>query len=584
MTKRHAINCLVLLALSLGAYSNILHAPFVFDDYLNVVENPLVTDLGYFVDFDRAQADGVMPGFQRRHVGFLSYAINYRLHGYDVFGYHATNLAIHAINSLLVYAFILALFAAPGLRGTQLHNAPLAALAGAMIFALHPLQTQAVTYIAQRYASLAAMFYIGAMFCYVRHRLSVDIRSKWVYLTMALCLTALGMKTKENTFTIPFAVALLEWMFFERNDRKSWWRLAPFVAALLIIPYSLLGTDFRLSDVAQVTRLESQVPRGVYLMTQLNVVATYLRLLVLPVGQNLDYEYPLVTSMLDAKALTSVALHLSMLALSVYLFIRARRGSPVLMAVSFGILFFYLALCVESSLFPLGGVIFEHRMYLPMLGAAIIVSVLAGRSRAALYALIALALILGLATYSRNSVWANPITLWQDTVAKSPTKARAHYNLGQAYDAHGDVSNAAEHYLQAAALDASHIEARNNLGILYFKEGRYAEALQMLKEAVALGPQEPKALRSLGAAYIELGSAYADRQMVEEGAAKLSAAMQHSRPLAADYFYLGVASESLGRLEQALSQFHQALAIDPSHERALRAASALEEKLRHATK
>ncbi len=212
----------VLFLLSLLAtliYSNTFSSPFYFDDTPNIVENPQIKDLSNFLGFSGSRA-----------VGFLSFALNYHFNGLNVFGYHLVNLLIHITNGFLVYCLVLLLFKAsasdhgsqqlPTLN-SQLAAAPWIALVTALLFVSHPIQTQAVTYIVQRFASLVALFYLLTLVCYVKWRLaSPEARSRYLWYAGALLSTFLAMKTKENSFTLPFMILLVEAVFFRPFTRK----------------------------------------------------------------------------------------------------------------------------------------------------------------------------------------------------------------------------------------------------------------------------------------------------------------------------------------------------------------------------
>ena len=199
----------VLLLISLLAiliYSNTFSVPFLFDDTPNIVENPQIKDLSNFSDFSGS-----------RYVGFLSFSLNYRFGGLHVFGYHLVNLLIHIINGFLVYTLVLLLFRASSRLSPTTHDlspfnsAHWIAFATALLFVSHPIQTQAVTYIVQRFSSLATLFYLLTVVAYLRWRLaSPEGRRRYLWYGAALVSTVLAMKTKENSITLPLMLLLVE--------------------------------------------------------------------------------------------------------------------------------------------------------------------------------------------------------------------------------------------------------------------------------------------------------------------------------------------------------------------------------------
>jgi hypothetical protein len=410
--------------------------------------------------------------FSTRYVGFFTFALNYSAHGLNVWGYHAVNLLVHIINALLVYTLVRFLLRTPALRGTPISGeSPLVALLSALLFALHPLQTQAVTYIVQRLASLGALFYIAAVVLYLRYRLSGpgSGRRLW-YAGMFLCVM-LAMFTKEFSITLPVMLILVEIVFFDGPLRRRLLALVPVAVTLFVIPVTILAAAVTeagfVEGVARSTRLESQVSRLEYLYTQFNVVARYIRLLIAPYGQNLDYDQPVYRSFSQPEVFLPfifLAFLFCGARFMVYRGIR-KHGSPdpsVLLA-SFGALWFFIAISVESSVLPIKDVIFEHRVYLPSVGAMLALSVafftiLRRTSRAetklALAAGVSVVVVfLGIFTYARNNVWRSEISLWSDVVSKSPGKARGHHNLAVAYDRKGKYEKAVDSFDMAITLD-----------------------------------------------------------------------------------------------------------------------------------
>ncbi|MBI4412380.1 MAG: hypothetical protein HY541_07855, partial [Deltaproteobacteria bacterium] len=394
----------VLFLLSLAAllvYSNTFSVPFHYDDQLNIVDNPQVHSLADFTDF-----------LGSRSVGFLSFALNYAAGGLNVFGYHLVNLLIHVANGFLVYWLVVLLFQSvipakagiqslrPGMdsrfRGNDVFGrSGYVALTTALLFIVHPIQTQAVTYVVQRLASLMTLFYLLAVVCYLKWRLFGEttdqgpgtrdqklqvtglfkrslvtghrslVTGHWsrVWYVASLLSTLLAMKTKENSFTLPFMILLVEWVFFRPVRKKQWMALIPFLLTLLIVPFSM-GAAPGEEQFAQQTM---SLSRTDYLFTQFRVIVTYLRLLVLPINQNVDYGYPAYHSLFEPTVFASFLLLLSLFTPAVYLLFRPKSGTaPVqgnvqsstlnfelltlnfpLRLVSFGILWFFITLSIE---------------------------------------------------------------------------------------------------------------------------------------------------------------------------------------------------------------------------------------------
>ncbi|MBI4839389.1 MAG: hypothetical protein HY806_09700, partial [Nitrospirae bacterium] len=243
LLSKPIVHIFLTIIIGLIAYSNTFHVPFQFDDINNIVKNSFVKDLGYFTEPSKtktAEAKGIeyyafkYDGFKNRFIGFLTFALNYRLHSLDVTGYHIVNLAIHLLNALLIYRLVLLTFQTPFFRDFNstfnLHpstlpisHPSLIALFSSLLFVSHPIQTQAVTYIIQRLTSLATLFYLLSLVMYVKFRTHntkkkqkiFSLSSVFWYLTSVLS-AVLAMKTKEIAFTLPVIIVLYEFFFFSK--------------------------------------------------------------------------------------------------------------------------------------------------------------------------------------------------------------------------------------------------------------------------------------------------------------------------------------------------------------------------------
>ncbi len=522
----HTLPLLALIALALVAYANSFHAAFVFDDLDGITSNPLVWDLSNYVPFGRGyRAD------PNRYLGNLSFALNHRLGGLEPFGFHVVNLCIHVANAGLVALLVRVSFRTPVLAPSRLASfaGPIAWLAAAL-FVAHPIQTQAVTYIVQRFASLATTFYLSAVVGYLAWRCRREagaargLRGLLAYALVLLAAVA-AMRTKQIAFTLPFAILVAERLLFGPLERRRAIALVPLFATAALIPLGLLDLEKPLSavlsDADGATRIQTSTSRLEYLVTQAPVVATYLRLLVFPVGQNADWDFPTYRSVLDPAVAGSLILLSAIAAIAVILILRSRRRGgaatldPAARLIALGIVWFFLTLAVESSVIPIVDVMFEHRVYLPSAGFFIAVAtamvwagqgLLRGRTRGiAAAAAGILVLVLAGASAARNEVWHDDVALWSDVVAKSPRSARARLNLGKALVEQGQVAAAIPHYLQGLEIAPANPRIRNNLGVALYKVGRVDDAIVQLEAAVALQPGYAEAHNNLGIAFGKKG-------------------------------------------------------------------------------
>jgi tetratricopeptide (TPR) repeat protein len=556
---------LLIAAATALAYSNSLDATFHFDDYGSIVHDESLRDLGTF-----------WPPAGSRWLGRLSFALNHRLGGLEPFGYHLVNVLVHLASGLLVAWLAAITLRTPALRRAE--PGPLVRrflpLATGLLFALHPLQTQAVTYVVQRFTSLATLFYLLALVLHAHARLALEEearpRAAVLYL-LSVAAAAAAMETKQIAFTLPLVAAGYELLLFGASRRLL--LLAPLGATALLVPLGMLPPGAALTDVlAEPGRLTAEAPdisRWVYLLTQVRVVTTYLRLLVLPVGQSLDHDVSLSRSLAEPAVLAGLAVHLALAASAVLLLRQARRtsrGEGIL--VFLGIAWFYATLSVESSVIPIQDVMAEHRAYLPGAGAALALGTallwVIGRVRPALppagrvaAALLVTAGPLGVATWARNLVWKDELTLWSDVVAKSPGKARPHSDLGDALTALGRLDDARREYLEAIRLDRGYAKAHANLANVLQAQGLADEALREYLQAIRLEPGLAEAHKNLGNAYFTLGR-------IDDAIREQAEAVRLAPWMAEAHHDLGVAWAAKGRPEVALAHYREAIHLDPS--------------------
>jgi hypothetical protein len=533
------VACLVVLVLAV--YSNTLNAPFQLDEEFHLVGNPLVKDFRYFVHpSDGRWAVMQYNLFVNRYVAFLTFALNYRVHGFSVVGYHIVNIVVHVANSILVYLLVLLSFRTPFLVNSLLkRQSQYVALFSSALFAVHPLQTEAVTYVMQRFASLVAFFYLLSLVAYIQSRLlggadspsplprkegargRVSSGARFIFYAISLLSAILAMKTKENAFTLPLIIALYEFCFFSPSPRVSLsprirapisprlLYLVPLLLTLLVIPLTHMseGGSPQL-DPGLYCRNTS---KSEYLFTQFRVLITYLRLLFLPVNQSLYYDYPLFESFFDPRVMLSFLFLSLLFGSGIYLFWKG--GKPVkpgsngneeftapdpgpLRFVGFGILWFFITISVESSVIPLWLLICEYRAYLPSVGVSICVVtgafMIRGRMRSLRAGQIILVLLvlatgaLSVATFLRNEVWGDRIRLWEDTVKKSPQNPDPHIKLGTVYQASNMPAKAVEQFLIAISLRPDYAGTHSEMGLIYYRMGQMDKALKELTTALSI--------------------------------------------------------------------------------------------------
>jgi Flp pilus assembly protein TadD len=524
---RTAIQLACLVIVGIFVYSNTFNSPFVLDDIFYITDSHDLKDPLFFLDSAKIDA---LPGsmgtvkeqFRNRIVGHFTFWLNYRMHGLNIMDYHLVNLLIHLLNALLVYLLVILTFKTPFIKDRTAYDSSFNADTGKMIaflcallFVVHPMQTQAVTYITQRFTSLVTLLYLLSLALYVKARLSEQSGCRYAYYFISLVSAILAMKTKEISFTLPVIITLYEFMFFKGSLKKRIGYLSPFLLTMAIIPLTLLysgSSGSLLKGISEVSKETATIPRADYLFTQFSVIATYIRLLFLPIDQNVDYDYPVYHSFFMPQVYLPFLFLLSIFILAVYLLYRSRKETAFswgFRLISFGILYFFIALSVESSLIPIKDVIFEHRVYLPSFGFflcfTVCIFLIKNRlreplNRAVIPALLLLIIILAGTAYSRNAIWSSSLSLWEDVVKKSPLKARPHNNLGNALFSSGDIDAATAEYLSAINLDPHYDMAHYNMGIVYLRRDLLDEAADEFRAAIESDPDSDDAHLSLGIA------------------------------------------------------------------------------------
>ena len=550
VTKTKWLSILCITIWGAAIYSNTLRVPFVFDDLVYIQSNPLLKDPLKILP--------IVELAPSRWIGFFTFALNYYFGQESTLGYHIVNLAIHIGSAISCYWLVLLTFRTPrlkGIAGSDFKSA-IALLAG-LVFVSHPVQTEAVTYIWQRVESLAAFFYLLSLVSYIQSKLGRDeepqsSRVKPLLLYMVSCVFAyMSAMTKEIAVTLPAIIILYEIVFignFGKRFRRVMLRAMPFLCLLVVVP--VLAQK---SPIVTKNFMYESPPAWSYVVTQTRVITTYVRLLVWPVNQNLDYDFPLSESLFAPEVLLSTLLIISIAVLGLLLY----RTSPL---ITFGTAWFFITLSPTSSIFPLPDLIFEHRLYLPLAGFVFVLSgaIVSFRKH---WKPLTMIMIIGLllfsvGTYRRNNTWQNALTLWQDTVRKSPCKARPHVNLAISYVNVGEYDKAVDELLRAVVLKPDHASAHENLGVAYFHKGAYQLSIEVFRKAIALDPSQASTYYALGEAYMRVG----DQDLAFKNFEK-TLSLNPYHPEARNN--LGLILVEKGLLSEATAQFERLIEFEP---------------------
>jgi len=590
---------LLLCAAVALAWSNSLGVPFVFDDLPSIVDNPQIRGWGALARpfGDPGRVDITVSG---RPVAAWSLALNHALGGLEVRGYHLLNLLIHAAAGLVLYGIVRRTLALPRWSSFAGEHRELWAGAAALVFLLHPLQTQSVTYVVQRVESLAALWYLLVIYALLRAASGGDAR-RWSAVAILCC--ALGMGTKEAMVSAPIAALVFDRCFLSGSFAAAWRArrgLYAGLAASWVLLAWLVANGPRLRVAG-----EAALDLGPfeYARIQAGAILHYLALCLFP--RDLVFDYGIVG---DGVAIPSSAadyawqgaLVLLLVAWSLWGLAR-NRAAACLALIAF------LHLAPSSSFVPIRlEPIAEHRMYLPLALLAVLLPLaltrafarakLAQAPRLAALACLVLALALGVRTHARNADYRSALALWEDTVRKRPGNARALTNLGLEVEKSGDGARALALHREALRARPEYSEAHHNLARVLLLAGQLSEAEASYRRALELSPEAVESrvglaeclVRSkrLDEAAIEFEKALSERadlygahrslaairlqqQRLDESAAHFVAALRLDGSDPQLWNLLGTIHAQQGKYQLALESFNAALRVRPGFPDAL---------------
>ena len=574
----HIFAMLLMAGTVFAIYCNSWHVPFVFDDSHNIAANA-------FIRLDELSWSGLYDAAFKspspsRAVAYISFALNYWLGQDDVTGYHIVNICIHLINGILVYRLLLVLLALDSAAGTERSEGrrQTIALLAAMIFVAHPIQTQAVTYVVQRMTSLSVMFYLTALLLYLAGRVRLEQRRHWRWWIAAFFTWCLALGCKQIAVTLPLILGLCEWLLFRQcQDRgtsaptSSWmrpaWPVLAGVLALVLIPVAVTVS----LDSFETTWFETVfggyegrmfTPLG-RVVCQCRVVVFYLSLFLFPHPWRLNlihdidptHGFPVINSLPVFSSLYGMLLLLGLLGCGV-LFVKRR---PL---AAFCIFWFFVQMLLESTVLPLE-MIFEHRLYLPSVGLALLAGLaidsISGRGRmGAIVIGSAVVLFLGVGSWTRNRDWQDAVTVWTDVISKSPREPRGWNNRGKAFVELEEYERADADYAMALRYSKWFPEVINNRGNLWVERGNQRLAIEALSKVIDLQPGVPIYLYNRAVAYERFG-------VLDVAISDYTSALDLQQDFETARFNRGVVYGKLGKLDLAIQDFSDVIKGNSEH-------------------
>jgi len=568
---------ILLFLIGLLVYVNSLEVPFHFDDIYYLKENLQIKS---FSTFQRWLTESYSGFFTNRPVLLFTFLLNYSIGGLDTFGYHFFNVLVHILNAFFFYV-LFARYADPDSRTGYSIPYVLAAI----IFLIHPVNTESVTYISSRSSVLSTFFVLASMLSFFR---ATEMRLRLPLYLLSILFFLTGLFTKEAAIVLPALLMLFDYFFVSNSGRGLKARLKYHV------PFFLLTLALSLVYLSYLTRPEADRPWATHIPTELNVFVEYGKLLFVPLGLTIDHDVTLL-GLFSGRALFSLTALMTLIALALFL----KKKNP---AIAFSIFWFFISLA-PFLVIRVKDFMAERWLYTASLGFAVGVSgvvMFASQSyRKTVRAVVALLLVLlGVLTITRNQVYSSPILLWQDAVKKAPEKSRPYINLSGAYMENGQVAlgvaniqegiklgkkngglkgtqlvaaymNLAAAYqngndLQKAegALKTIEREAagfreyHHSLGLIYMKTRRYDQALVEFKKALAIRPSSPTYLYLLGDCCEMLGQ----HKTAQEYFSRATAGVPQS---GSDFIHQGLAFYKLGEKDRLLSLLFEGVKADP---------------------
>jgi hypothetical protein len=583
LQKKNLIIFLSLFLFVFCAYSTNYLASWHFDDYPNIVDNPQVhiknlkfnsLKKTFYREFDNGQN---LSRRLYRPVSMLTFALNWRIGQDKVFGYHVVNNAIHLVTTFFLFLTILNLLNSPNLKGKYQGHEYAIAFLSAVLWAVNPIQTQAVTYIVQRMASLAAMFYIMGIYFYLKTRITPPSSKKFLFIFGCLLSFFLAIGSKENTATFPIVLAGIEILFFQdltdRTKRKKVVKAIMIFGIFMTVSLSVLyikeiiSLHFRGYKILMFTLNER-------LMTEPRIIMYYLSQIFYPIASRFSLVHNIKISTSLFKPWTTIPAILSILFLSGVGFSQIIKR-PI---VALGILFYFINHIIESTILPLE-LIFEHRNYLPSLFLFFPVAVglmwlvnyfKKNNSSTPIFIVVFVIVVifsLCAGTITRNRAWATEKTLWEDSIIKAPGLARPYHNLASYhYQKVGDMNMAMELYKMSLTKKCfnskfGHAPTFNNMAAIFYDRGDYESSIRFYKKALEVKPSYLNALKNLTFLYVRTGRF----SEALESADKLLSECKRSSDL---LHIKGFVLLTVGRLDEAISILKRVLDVNPNNKKA----------------
>ncbi|MDO9515292.1 MAG: tetratricopeptide repeat protein [Syntrophales bacterium] len=571
--RRYAFAGIALLLFLIIIYGNSFHGAWQFDDRPNIVENKNITLKT--LDWSDIKKTLYAPegGRISRPLSYLTFALNYYFGKLDVVGYHLVNFIIHYMSSVFLFLFIYNTLRLPTIRGRYGPASYGIALLAAFFWATSPVQTTAVTYIVQRMASMAGLFYIMAMYFYLKGRTTDRTWEQVLFLGLCALSATASLATKENAAMLPVSIWLYDLLLIQGVTRETIIKnVKLLIPAILVV----LAVGFLYTDISSLLTGYNNRPFTLTerLLTEPRIIIFYITILLYPISSRLTliHDIEISQSLLTPwDTLPAIAVIVILIALAVYI----ARKRPL---ISFCILFFFLNHLIEGSFIPLE-LMYEHRNYIPSMFFFVPVVIFMlyvinyfSYTKAIQFTMVAVFIFLlsaqGHTVFIRNTLFEHPLLLWSDNVEKTPTLSRPYNNLGAAYWDLGLHDEAYESYSKALKLDRqTNLSNRGvnlyNLGMYHLHvKGESDKALELFRSALEVYPGYWPAHQEIALCLIMKGDLF-------KAGKGLLVALSSWPDNASLHHTMGFILLKAGKYDQAIKEARRALSLDPDLSNAL---------------
>ncbi len=532
----------LLSAVAFLLYFPSLKASFTFDDDNVIVQNHLIQGLsqGY---------QGIYDVWSFQHSRFLTnltFAINFYFHKLNTFGYHLGSLLIHILAALGVWRLSKLIFNIHYQSSLKI-DVPFWT---AVIFLVHPVNTESVSYINQRSSELVSMFYVWSVCFYVQARVSMHYQKASSFF-LAVFFAFLAILSKETAVTLPLAWILTDKLLLKRKSPRWLWAIVGIMGFLVVMFFDFKWRNILFAELFSQSHPYDHLNFWTYLLTQTQVLIVFLKLIIFPFGLNLDYDFRVSQSFFDPAVIFATLF----LASLIYLAFILRKSYWF---ISFGIFWFFISL-LPHIIPPRLNVIAEHKLYLTfvLFFPVVIFGVYQMISNRAFVLLVGIILaVFGFLTLYRNILWSDPVLIWKDTVTKSPHKARPYLNLGKSLFDQGNLSEALENFQKTIVIDPKVPQAYIYSSEILYRQNKVPQAIILAQKAVDSAPD-------FDLSYIQQGILFARQNLDQEAIASFSLALKLKTRVNEVYKMRGMAYLKIHQDLRALEDFKVWLKYHP---------------------